>query len=161
MKTTVGELRTLIRETIEGSTEEDVQAKLAAFDQQTESLRSATERNYQFEFELDGMKFMGFYSRTEPKSKAYSMYVDGYQVGTAKSAADAFSIARKKYESKVRKELKVKVDPSVKAASKAADAASKAEREHNRDVAATWKNGHMSAMADSNGKHFDPNKRFR
>lgn len=154
MKTTVGELRSLIREAIEAS-ESDVQAKLAEFDKQFEPLRNLTGKDYRFEFDFDGMKFGGFHSRTEPKP--YSIYVDGYQVGTFKNPADAFALAKKKYEKKVRKDLKVKVDPSVKAA----ELAAKEEKAHARDVASAWKNGHLSAMTDSNGKRFDPNKRFK
>ena len=150
METTIGELRNLIRETIEGASEEDVQAKLAEFDQQMLPFKDKDFKDFNFEVEFDGMNFKFYFTKGISKSKFYVTMVDDYEIGVFKYPHQAIDAAKKKYERKVRKELKVKVAPEVKAA----EAEAKAERIQSRETERFWKNmSTTSAMPDSNGKY--------
>lgn len=76
--------------------------------------------------------------------------VDDYEIGVFKTPQQAIDAAKKKYERKVRKDLKVKVGPEVKAAEDAA----RIEKARNRETDRFWKTmSTTSAMPDSNGKY--------
>lgn len=128
------------------ATEEDVQSELVEFDSLVAELVSKSKKEFRTEFTTQGVKFSFSYITAISPTAPYVVYVDDYEAGHKKTAAETIAVARNKLASIIRKRLKVKAPVKGPAEPKYVD---------------PWKDRQLSAMTDSNGKRFDPAKRFK